>query len=290
MGETVLGTSSLPYSAALLQALLLVVVTFIIYLAVRLRPGRAITSTTTKVEQYHGCAAGAVAACSPAASAAAPLPPGPVPWPVVGNVPEMMLNKPTFRWIHLMMKEMGTDIACVRLGAVHVVPITCPRIAREVLKKQDANFVSRPLTFASKTFSGGYRSAVLSPSGDQWKKMRRVLTSEIICPSRHKWLHDKRADEADNLTRYVYNLATAGGSSSGVDVRHVTRHYCGNVIRRLAFNRRYFGEPQPDGGPGPLEVQHMDAVFTSLGVLYASASPTTSPGCSASTSKATRRP
>ncbi|KAL5210941.1 hypothetical protein ABZP36_006564 [Zizania latifolia] len=266
-----LGTSSsllrLPYSAALQQALLLVVVTFIIYVAVRLRPRRMMTSTT-KPEQQHGCAAAAVT-CSPAASAAAPLPPGPVPWPVVGNVPEMMLNKPAFRWIHLMMKEMGTDIACVRLGAVHVVAITCPRIAREVLKKQDANFVSRPLTFASKTFSGGYRNAVLSPFGDQWKKMRRVLTSEIICPSRHKWLHDKRADEADNLTRYVYNLAAAGSSSSVVDVRHVARHYCGNVIRRLVFNRRYFGEPQPDGGPGPLEVQHMDAVFTSLGLLYA---------------------
>lgn len=197
-----------------------------------------------------------------------PLPPGPVPWPVVGNLPEMLLNKPAFRWIHLMMKEMGTEIACVKLGGVHVVSITCPKIAQEVLKKQDANFVSRPLTFASKTFSGGYRNAVLSPYGDQWKKMRRVLTSEIICPSRHKWLHDKRADEADNLTRYVYNLASASASAS-VDVRHVARHYCGNVIRRLMFNKRYFGEPQPDGGPGPLEVQHMDSVFTSLGLLYA---------------------
>uniref|UniRef100_A0ACD5XA59 Uncharacterized protein n=1 Tax=Avena sativa TaxID=4498 RepID=A0ACD5XA59_AVESA len=196
------------------------------------------------------------------------LPPGPaLCWPLVGNLPEMMLNKPAFRWIHLMMKEMGTDIAGIRLGGVLVVPITCPKIAREVLKKQDANFASRPLTFASSTFSGGYKNAVLSPYGDQWRKMRRVLTSEIICPSRHRWLHDQRAQEADNLTSYVYTLATA--PSSAVDVRHVARHYCGNVIRRLVFGRRYFGEPQPDGGPGVMEVEHMDAVFTSLGLLYA---------------------
>jgi tyrosine N-monooxygenase len=163
----------------------------------------------------------------------------------------MMLNKPAFRWIHLMMEEMGTDIACIKLGGVHIIPISCPMIAREVLKKQDANFASRPLTFASKTFSAGYRNAVLSPDGDQWRKMRRLLTSEIICPSRHKWLHDKRAEEADNLTGYVYNLVSGGD----VDVRHVARHYCGNVIRRLVFNKRYFGESQPDGGPGPLEVR-----------------------------------
>jgi tyrosine N-monooxygenase len=198
-----------------------------------------------------------------------PLPPGPVPWPVVGNLPEMVLNKPAFRWIHKMMKEMGTDIACVKLGGIHVISITCPKIAQEVLKKQDAVFASRPCTFASETFSGGYRNAVLSPYGNQWKKMRRVLTSEIICPSRHRWLHDKRADEADNLTRYVYNLCCSQSRQVEVDVRHVARHYCGNVIRRLLFNRRYFGEPQPDGGPGLTEVQHMEAVFASLGLLYA---------------------
>jgi tyrosine N-monooxygenase len=56
---------------------------------------------------------------------------------------------------------MGTDIACVKLGGIHVISITCPKIAQEVLKKQDAVFASRPCTFASETFSGGYRNAVL---------------------------------------------------------------------------------------------------------------------------------
>ena len=40
-------------------------------------------------------------------------------------------------------------------------------------------------------------------------------------------------------------------------------------MRRLVFGTRYFGEPQPDGGPSPLEVQHVDAVFACLGLLYA---------------------
>ena len=92
-----------------------------------------------------------------------PLPPGPWPWPVVGSLPELVLSKPAFRWIHRVMKDMGTDIACFRLGGVHVVPITCPKIAREVLKKQDKNFSSRPLTFASGAISSGYKDAVVTP-------------------------------------------------------------------------------------------------------------------------------
>ncbi|RLN11234.1 tyrosine N-monooxygenase-like [Panicum miliaceum] len=233
--------ASLPSSSTVLKALLLMVM--LVYLAQTIVSRRKSTCT-------------------------APLPPGPTPWPVVGNLPEMLLSDmPAFRWIHLVMEKTGTDIACVKLGGVHVIPVTGPDIAREVLKRQDANFASRPLTLASRTFSRGYTDAAMSPYGEQWRKMRRVLTSEIVCPSRHKWLHDKRADEADNLTRYVYNLAGAG-SGGAVDVRHVARHYCGNVVRRLVFGRRYFGEPRPDGGPGPLEVQHVDAVFASLGLLY----------------------
>nr|CAB3503127.1 unnamed protein product [Digitaria exilis] len=235
-----LGVSSPSSSTTGLQLLLLMVM--LVYLAQTLRPRRKSTC-------------------------AAPLPPGPMPLPVVGNLPEMLLSdKPALRWIHHVMKETGTDIACVKLGGVHVIPIACPKIAREVLKRHDANFASRPLTFASKRFSRGYMDAVMSPSGDHWRKMRRVLASEVVCPSRHVWLHDMRADEADNLTLYVYNLA--GEEGTVVDVRHVARHYCGNVVRRLVFNQRYFGEPQPDCGPGPPEVQHVDAVFASVGLLY----------------------
>ncbi|CAN6201300.1 unnamed protein product [Urochloa humidicola] len=242
-----LGVSPLS-SSTTLQLLLLTVM--LVYLAQTLVPRR--TSTC----------------------AAAPLPPGPAPWPVVGCLPEMLLSDmPAFRWIHHVMSNNTntTGIACVKLGGVHVIPITCPKIAREVLRKHDANFASRPLTLASRTFSRGYVDAVMAPYGDQWRKMRRVLAAEVVSPSRHAWLHGKRAAEADNLTRYVYDLAGAGAGAGGaaVDVRHVARHYCGNVVRRLLFGTRYFGEARPnDGGPGPMERQHVDAVFAALGLLY----------------------
>ncbi|KAM2691710.1 hypothetical protein EV2_006076 [Malus domestica] len=62
-----------------------------------------------------------------------PLPPTPKclkSWPIVGNLPELLANKPTFRWIHEMMDEMNTEIACIRLGNTNVIPITCPQLSR----------------------------------------------------------------------------------------------------------------------------------------------------------------
>ncbi|KAL4396049.1 hypothetical protein AHAS_Ahas01G0053000 [Arachis hypogaea] len=116
------------------------------------------------------------------------LPPGPKPWPIVGNLPQMLANKPTLRWIQNIMNDLNTEIACIRLGNVHVIPVTSPSIAREILMKQDAIFASRPLS---------------------WSR----------------------------------------------------QHYGGNLIRRLLFNKRYFGNGREDGGPGAEELEYVEAQF-----------------------------
>nr|WAL01194.1 cytochrome P450 family 79 [Linum usitatissimum] len=195
------------------------------------------------------------------------LPPSPPSWPVIGNLPEITRKKPAaFRWIHQVMKEMNTDICLIRLARTNIVPVLDPAIAREMLKKHDAVFAGRPFSVGSHAISGGeYMTTVVAPYDDHWRKMRKVFTSEILCPARHKWLHDMRVEEADNLVFYVHNHS---GTDKTVNLRVVTRHYCGNVTRKMMFSRRFFGEPTADGGPGPKEIEHIDAVFGALKYLY----------------------
>ncbi|CAN6468087.1 unnamed protein product [Victoria cruziana] len=200
------------------------------------------------------------------------LPPGPSPWPVVGNLPEMWRNRPAYRWILGMMKEMDTRIACIRLGDVHVIPVTCPEIGREFLKKNDAVFASRPITMGTEYSSRGFLSIAVAPWGEQWKKMRRVVASEVINPARLRWLQSKRIEEADNLVYYLYNQCNGGAALPApavVDVRMAVRQYSGNVIRKMMFGKRYFGRGREDGGPGKEEVEHVDALFNVLSLLYA---------------------
>ncbi|CAM8896547.1 unnamed protein product [Rhodiola kirilowii] len=186
------------------------------------------------------------------------LPPGPSPWPIIGCLTQMLKAENKYKWIFGLMKGLNTGILCIRIGNVHVIPVISPKIASEFLKEKDAIFVARPKSLAAALVSHGYMGTVLS-SGNQWTKMRKMLTQELFSPAMHKWFHEKRVEETDNLVAYVYNLL-----DGVVDLRKTTFYYSTNVIRRLMFNKRYFGEVMPDKGPGALEQEHADSVMQTL--------------------------
>ncbi|KAI3951787.1 hypothetical protein MKW98_013845 [Papaver atlanticum] len=199
-----------------------------------------------------------------------PLPPGPSSWPILGSIPDLLRNKPRFKWILGLMNEMNTEIACIRLGHVHIIPVTSPEIAREFLKKQDAVFASRPITMATEYSSRGFLTAVVTPWGEQWKKMRRVVTSEMVSHVRLKWLLQKRNEEADNLVFYLHNKCNKNSLNGGqvFNLRLLTRQFSGNVIRKMIFNKRYFGKGRKDGGPCIEEIEHVNSAFIVLYYIY----------------------
>ncbi|XP_072968138.1 tyrosine N-monooxygenase-like [Typha angustifolia] len=192
------------------------------------------------------------------------LPPGPIPSPIVGNILTMLRHKPHFRWI-LNVSERK-DITCIRLGGTHVIVVNSPALAREFLKKHDATFATRPCTIATDYSSRGYLSVIFTPWGDQWKKMRRVMASEVLSPARLRLQSCLREEEADNLVRYVYNCCKNAGEV--IDVRRLVRYYSGSVIRRMTFGVRHFGDGGEDGGPGEEEVEHVEAAFEALSMFY----------------------
>nr|GLL33935.1 isoleucine N-monooxygenase 1-like [Ipomoea trifida] len=194
-----------------------------------------------------------------------PIPPGPKPWPLVGSFPQIPRGKPTFRWIHKLMDEMNTEIACIRLGGTYVIPVTSPELAREFLKKQDSVFSSRPVCKSADLISNGYSSSsIFLPTGDQWAKMRRLLHSHVLSPATLHRLHDKRGEEANNLVKYIYHQATGG--MHVVNVRTVTQKYCGNFISKMVFNNRLFGNGMEEEEEEEEEL--VKALFALVQTLY----------------------
>ncbi|KAI3776917.1 hypothetical protein L1987_46708 [Smallanthus sonchifolius] len=199
-----------------------------------------------------------------------PLPPGPTPLPYIGCIISLLRNKPTFRWIHRMMDEMNTKILCIRLGNVHVISVTDPNIALEFLKDANGIFSSRPDTMSSYLASDGYLNTALAPMGDHWKKMKKILSREILSMARHKWLLHKRNEEYNNILRYIKNQCepNLGVTSGFVNVRLIVQQYSSNMTRKLMFGSRYFGKRSQEDGPGDEEIEHADSLSTLLSYVY----------------------
>ena len=75
----------------------------------------------------------------------APLPPGPKPLPIIGNM--TMMDQLTHRGLAALAEQYG-GLLHLRLGQLHVFAVSTPEFAREVLQAQDAAFSNRPATIA----------------------------------------------------------------------------------------------------------------------------------------------
>ncbi|KAL9685423.1 hypothetical protein QQ045_022873 [Rhodiola kirilowii] len=192
-----------------------------------------------------------------------PLPPGPSPWPIIGCLPQMLKEPNKYKWIKRLAKDLNTDILCIRIGNVHVIPVLSQTFASEFLKEKDFLFASRPKSPGMALLSHNYMGSLSAPSGKQWTKMRKMMAAELFSPAMHQWFLNKRVEEADNVIAYIHNLP-----DGIVDLRKTSLCYATSILKKLIFNRRYFGEAMPDKGPSPADEEHTDGVMKALFYLF----------------------
>ncbi|KAL0692646.1 hypothetical protein Bca4012_059826 [Brassica carinata] len=192
------------------------------------------------------------------------LPPGPRGWPIVGNLFHMIMNRPVHVWIHRSMEDMQTEIACFRFARVHVITVTSSEMAREVLREKDEALADRSESYSSNLISHGYKEVIFSSYGDSWKLMKKMMTTKLMSPTTlNKTLGD-RTLEADNIVTYVFNLPREGS----INVRDLALTYCHAVMMRMMFGQRHFDVAAEDGGLGPKEKEHMDAIYRALDCFF----------------------
>ncbi|KAJ0984259.1 hypothetical protein J5N97_002615 [Dioscorea zingiberensis] len=193
------------------------------------------------------------------------LPPGPISWPLIGSLIQILWSKPRYRWILEVSKDK--DITYIKINALKLAVVNCPNIAREFLRCNDQTFASRPFTMTSGYYSRKYLSVAISPLNEQWRKMRRVVSIELISPSMVFRTEHIRAEEAGHLVKYIYRQCMY--LDAVLDIRLAVRYFCGCIIRKLIFGRRLFGEGGAHGGPGKEEIEHVEAAFVVDKHLYA---------------------
>lgn len=162
------------------------------------------------------------------------LPPGPRPWPIVGNLYDI---KPVrFRCYADWARQYGPVIS-VWFGSTLNVIVSNTELAKEVLKENDQQLADRHRSRSAARFSRDGQDLIWADYGPHYVKVRKVCTVELFTPKRLEALRPIREDEVTAMVESVFN--DCSNSEKSVVVRKYLGSVAFNNITRLAFGKRF---------------------------------------------------
>uniref|UniRef100_A0A0E0REV8 Cytochrome P450 family protein n=1 Tax=Oryza rufipogon TaxID=4529 RepID=A0A0E0REV8_ORYRU len=151
-----------------------------------------------------------------------PLPPGPRPLPVIGNLLDVAGELP-HRSLSRVAQRYG-PLVTLRLGTTLAVVASSPATAREVLHRHGASITDRGTPDAWRTDGHETNSIFALPTRHhRWRALRRLGAEQLFSPRRVEKQRPLRRDAVRGLLRHVSELAAASGGGTGTAVVDVGR-------------------------------------------------------------------
>nr|WQM40870.1 flavonoid 3'hydroxylase [Euphorbia maculata] len=167
-----------------------------------------------------------------------PLPPGPAPWPILGNLPH--LGPKPHQSMAALARVYG-PLMHLRMGFVHVVVAASASVAAQFLKVHDANFSSRPPNSGAKYVAYNYQDLVFAPYGPRWRLLRKISSVHLFSAKALESFRHVRQDEVGNLVRGL----ASHGAEKPVNLGQLLNLCATNALARVMIGRRVFCEGDP---------------------------------------------
>lgn len=159
------------------------------------------------------------------------LPPGPRALPIIGCL--HLLGAHPHRDFADLARQYG-PVMSLPLGQRYCVVATSPEAAKEFLKRQDANFSSRPLLRSAQIiFAKDLAFHDLTPVN---RHLRSILVSELTSAKRVEASKYIRTEEAASMLG-----AIAKEMGRPIEVRTLVDIMFTNILSRMLFNKRFLG-------------------------------------------------
>lgn len=162
------------------------------------------------------------------------LPPGPSPWPIIGNL--HLLGKLPPRALKDLADKYG-PIMYLRLGSVPTLVVSAPEMAKHFLQTHDLVFASRPATAAGKYMAYNFKDVALAPYGDYWRQTRKICIQELFTANRIESFQSGRDEEVSEMIRSIWKESENGAKP--VNVSKALMSYMTNIICRMLMGRVY---------------------------------------------------
>ena len=135
------------------------------------------------------------------------LPPGPTPWPIVGNLFQLG------RLPHLNLAHFANKygpIFSLRLGSVPTIVVSSSTMAKVILKTQDSIFANPPKTAAGKYYAYDYKDVALTCYGAYWRQMKKLCLVEMFSAKRLESFTPILEEELTYALRFVWKESRCG--------------------------------------------------------------------------------
>lgn len=160
------------------------------------------------------------------------LPPGPVPFPIIGNMLQMG-TKP-----HLGLTKLAKKFGKVfrlTVGIHQIVVVNTIDVAREALVKKSSDFAGRPRLYTADLISRGGKDIAFSDFSPTWKLQRKIAHSALkMFGQGIKPIEEKVCQEIDDLMKRFETVEGRAHDPQDDIVLAVI-----NIICAFVFGSRY---------------------------------------------------
>ncbi|KAL0379622.1 UNVERIFIED_CONTAM: cytochrome, partial [Sesamum angustifolium] len=137
----------------------------------------------------------------------AKLPPGPYPFPIVGNI--LHLGSKPHQSLAKLSRKYG-PVMSLKLGSITTVVVSSPEAAKIVLQKHDLAFSSRTIPSAAAALNHDEFSMVWLPVENQWRKLRKICKEQIFSVARLDASQGVRREKLHKLWEYLKECSETG--------------------------------------------------------------------------------
>ncbi|KAK3158121.1 hypothetical protein QOZ80_2AG0133170 [Eleusine coracana subsp. coracana] len=159
------------------------------------------------------------------------LPPGPWPFPVIGNV--LHMSKLPHRSLARLAERYG-PLMTVRLGTSLYIVASSPSTAREILQRHNASLSGRSPADAWRGGGHGDNSIFVLQPRRKWRMLRRLGAAHLFSPQRLQALQSLRQQVV--CSRLLRDVLASVETGSLVSVRRVAFNAMVSLLWRAMFS------------------------------------------------------